>query len=77
MCPFFLTFPPPPPSFKVVLAGLLLGKVKQYQVLYDTKIKRYREIYLANNVWNAGAKDLDFNENSKSNSILFFMFYQG
>ena len=30
-----------------------------------------------NNSWNAGAKDLEFIENSKSNYIIFFMLFLG
>ena len=73
--PFFLHFVPPPPSlfFKVDLAGLLCEKVKQYPVLYNKQMKGYREQDVVSNVWNAGARGLEFIENGKSHLILFFM----
>ena len=38
-------------------------------------MKGYREKDIMNSVWNAGAKDLAFVENGRSNLILCFMLY--
>ena len=75
MYPFFfiLCHPLPPFFFKVDLAGLLCEKAKQYPALYNKQMKGYREKDVVSNVWNAGARGLEFTENGKSHLILFFM----
>ena len=75
MYPFFfiLCHPLRPFFFKVDLAGLLCEKVKQYPALYNKQMKGYREKDVVSNVWNAGARGLEFIENGKSHLILFFM----
>ena len=73
MCPFSSLCP----SLKVDSVGLLREEVKQYPVLYDKQMKIYREKDVVCNAWNAGAKDLEFIENNKSNFILFSMLYLG
>ena len=38
-------------------------------------MKGYRKKDVMSNTWNAGTKELEFIENGKSKSILFFMLY--
>ena len=58
-------------------SGLLCEKVEQYPVLYNDQRKGYREKDVVSNVWNAGAKDLEFIKKTKGKLILFFMLYMG
>ena len=62
------------PLLKLVRWAFYVKK-KQYPLLYDKEIGRYREKDEVSNAWNAGAKDLEFIENGKSNLFLFFMLY--
>ena len=46
-------------------------------MLYDMKMREYREKVIVNNWWNLGAKTLEFIKNVKNNLILFLMFCMG
>ena len=39
-------------------------------------MKEYREKDVMGCMWNAGAKDLEFNQNSQSNLILFSLYLE-
>ena len=39
--------------------GILFEKVKQYPVLFDKQLKRYREKDVVTNTWNAVAKEIE------------------
>ena len=65
MFPFYFTLPIPSQSFKVGSVNLLCEKIKQYLVLYDKKMKGYRELDVMRNAWNAWAKDVEFIKNEE------------
>ena len=52
--PFFLHFAPSPSCFTVGSAGLLYEQLKQHPVLYDKKMKAYRDQDVVSNAWNTG-----------------------
>ena len=55
------------------MANLLCGKLEGYPLLYDKKMKGYKEINVVSNAWKAGRNDLNFIENGKINLIFFFL----
>ena len=76
MCPFFITLLPLP-LLESWFGRPVFWKSNHYPVLKDKSMKGYRERDIMNSVWNAGAKDLAFIENGRSNLILCFMLYLG
>ena len=39
--------------------GILREKVKQYPILFDKQLKRYREKDVVTNAWKAGTKEIE------------------